>query len=117
MHDQLHVLTRERLLDEAVRDGKFTPERRAHYAAMYDRDPLAAAATIGALASAPTIPAQVAPHVHPVTPVQTSDATPEQIEQWTNQLFPETRPARELEATVQARGPSAYPLVMTDGKD
>lgn len=115
MHDQLHSLTRERLLDDAIASGKFGPERRSHYASLYDRDPLVAAATIGALAAATPV-AQVVPHVHPV-PAAVTEATPEQVQAWTDQLFPEARAARVLEATVQARGPQAYPIRMSDGSD
>lgn len=112
---EIHSYTRERLLDAAVASGKFGEERRAHYGAMYDRDPLAAAATIGALA-APVVPiAGSAPHVHPVVREESSQATVEQVQAWTDQLFPEARAARAVEATVRATGPGAYPVVMSDG--
>lgn len=114
---ELHSYTRERLIDQAIAAGKFSEERRSHYAAMYDRDPLAAAGTIGALAvPAVLVPGQVQ-HVHPVSTVETSQATPEQVQVWCYQLFPEAEAAREIEARVQATGPSAYPVVMSDGGD
>lgn len=114
---ELHGYTRERLIDQAIAAGKFGEERRDHYAAMYDRDPLAAAATIGALA-APVVPVPgQAQHVHPVAPVENSQATPEQVQAWCYQLFPEAQTARAIEARVQATGPSAYPVVMSDGGD
>jgi hypothetical protein len=113
---ELHSYTRERLIDQAVAAGKFSEERRSHYAEMYDRDPLAAAATIGALAVPVRVPGQ-APHVNPVVPVEANQATSEQVQAWTDQLFPEARLSRVVEAQVQATGPSAYPRVMSAGDD
>ena len=41
---------REHVLDEAVRAAKFPSSRKAHYRAMYDRDPAGTKATIASLA-------------------------------------------------------------------
>jgi hypothetical protein len=117
MHDrQLHEYTRDRFLTEAIVAGKFGEERRSYWEAQYDRDPLVTAATIGAMAAPAQVPAMAAQHVHPVARIE-ADPGEEQVQAWTDQLFPETRPARELERQVQATGGAAYPRVMTDGKD
>jgi hypothetical protein len=117
MHDQLHTYTRDRFLTEAIVAGKFGEDRRSYWEQQYDRDPLATAATIGAMAGFAQVPAMAVQHVHPVLPVPTSEPAEEQVQAWTDSLFPETRPARELERQVQATGGGAYPRVMTDGKD
>jgi hypothetical protein len=114
---ETHTHTRERLLDAAVAAGKFAEERRAHYRALYDRDPVVAAATIGVLTGFQRPTQDAAQHVNPVVREESSDATVEQVQAWTDQLFPEARMARQVEAMVQARGASAYPRVMSDGDD
>jgi hypothetical protein len=44
---------RDSLLDAAMRAGKFSEKRRAHYAAMYDKDPKSTRRLIDSLAGVP----------------------------------------------------------------
>ena len=46
---------RERVLDAAIAQGKFPARRRAHYEALYARDPEGTRALIARLASVPEI--------------------------------------------------------------
>jgi hypothetical protein len=43
--------TKDDLLDGAIKAGKFPARRRAHYAALYDSDPVRTTALIGRLAA------------------------------------------------------------------
>jgi hypothetical protein len=45
---------RDAFLSEAIRAGKFTEKRRAHYAALYDKDPVGTRELVASFASAPT---------------------------------------------------------------
>lgn len=49
-----HDNYRDRLLDQAIASGKFSEERRGHYAALFDADPEGTEHWIGALVSVPT---------------------------------------------------------------
>jgi hypothetical protein len=133
----LHEYQRERLLDAAIAAGKFGEGRRAHYAALYDADPVGTAHWIGVLAAVPavaTVPtnahrallpefygtpvlgglAPTVAHVRPAAPAEV-ETTPEAVEGWTDALFPETAEARRVEAQVQTVGATAYPRIMSDG--
>lgn len=52
---------RDRLLDGAIKAGKFGESRRAYYAALYDRDPEGTSALVAKLASGVAITSGPAP--------------------------------------------------------
>jgi hypothetical protein len=107
---------REALLDQAVRAGKFPPQRRAHWSELYDRDPAGTERVLSVLASSaplPTMPAMPTPPpritrtsvprrpTYPeaaMVPVAASqplppggtEITPELVAGWSRQLFPAT---------------------------
>jgi hypothetical protein len=49
---------KDRLFDEAVKAGKFSESRRAHYAAMYDKDPEATTRLISSFAAGAVPPSK-----------------------------------------------------------
>jgi hypothetical protein len=71
---------RESVLDKAMAAGKFPQARRAHYAALFDRDPDGIERLLDVMEGIP--------------PQLLAFASGEQqtVTDWTRQLFPETRP-------------------------
>lgn len=113
MHDPSpHARRREYLMDQAIRAGKFPPERRTHWAALYDRDPAGIEETLAMLTAATGLPALPPKHGHvritrgstsatsfhlptltdpeATSPKERMELTPEIVAGWSRQLFPET---------------------------
>jgi hypothetical protein len=114
-----HELRREHVLNEAVRAGKFTAARAAHYRALYDRDPAGTEQVLAMLAPAlEGVPAAVPPAEHggrvygrggsapaavvaqagvaatapravPAAAPEAEGLTPETVAGWSRALFPE----------------------------
>lgn len=122
-----HELRREYVLDQAIAAGKFGEARRAHYAALYNRDPAGTEQVLAVLASAtdgePPYPRTLFPELArprsgrsptraaalppppppPAARPTTDDGLDALVAGWSKQLFPEAaaagaRPGRIMRA-------------------
>jgi hypothetical protein len=88
---------RERIIDEAIAAGKFGAGRRQHYRQLWDADPRGAERLVASLEPVPEVLAGEvnvplgtgAPYPAPPFSRAEADIKPEQIEEWSNALFPE----------------------------